>query len=174
MWFFYSRTLQDSEIDFHSCDSCSSLLTWLIMEKDFKDKNDNNLVRTYQGQITRRQWVVLSVLSYYSFILHCMIVVVNAILNHIDYTWTYFCQWTTILWYSDKSILININLLCLLACWHHSGHYNVLFDCYLVFHCSANASVGSRDQTCDTCTETDSVLSSRRGESLNTLPPVYV
>ncbi|XP_052712712.1 segment polarity protein dishevelled homolog DVL-3-like isoform X5 [Crassostrea angulata] len=28
------------------------------------------------------------------------------------------------------------------------------------FH--ANASVGSRDQTCDTCTETDSVLSSRR------------
>lgn len=76
MWFFYSRTLQDSEIDFHSCDSCSSLLTLLIMEKDFKDKNDNNLVRTYQGQITRRQWVVLSVLSYYSFILHCMIVVV--------------------------------------------------------------------------------------------------
>lgn len=36
------------------------------------------------------------------------------------------------------------------------------------FH--ANASVGSRDQTCDTCTETDSVLSSRRAPRLNGHP----
>ena len=39
---------------------------------------------------------------------------------------------------------------------------------------SANASVNSRDEHCDTCTETESVLSSRRGRYRNVYNVIVV
>jgi len=41
-------------------------------------------------------------------------------------------------------------------------HYTTVINTFCLVY-SANASVVSRDQSCDTCTETDSVMSSRRG-----------
>ena len=60
--------------------------------------------------------------------------------------------------------------MCFVICTHP-----VYITVKFVVSFSANASVNSRDEHCDTCTETDSVLSSRRGMSyLSSLVKLYL